>query len=203
MLSAPTTRGPRIDDEQGVDLVRFHQLRGFDGERVGADDLRLARHHRSRSASRARRCSRRRACGAGRRRCRGRAGLPSASTMALMPRRLRLISTSVSLSDGVFAHARHFVAGCASRRGCAAAGGGRALPAGCERAKSSAVKPRASSSATASASPSASAAVVLAVGASASGQASAGTLASRCTSASRASDEPGRPVIAISGCPGA
>ena len=63
------------------------------------------------------------------------------------------------------------------------------LPPGCERAKSSSVKPRASSSATASASPIASAAVVLAVGARLSGQASAGTLTSRCTVASRASVE--------------
>ena len=45
-------------------------------------------------------------------------------------------------------------------------------PAGCERAKSSAVKPRASSNATASASPSAKVAVVLEVGAKPSGQAS-------------------------------
>ena len=62
-------------------------------------------------------------------------------------------------------------------------------PPGCERAKSSAPKPLASSSATASASPRASAAVVLAVGARFSGQASLSTRASRCTSASRASAE--------------
>jgi hypothetical protein len=66
------------------------------------------------------------------------------------------------------------------------------------RQKSSAVNPRASSSATASASPIASAAVVLLVGARSSGQASAGTLTSRCTSPSRASVEPGRPVIVTS-----
>ena len=83
---------------------------------------------------------------------------------------------------------------CSSRRRPSA-------PAGCERAKSSAVKPRASSSATASASPIASAAVVLEVGARPSGQASAGTLTSRCTSASRASVDCGRPVIAISVLP--
>ena len=74
-------------------------------------------------------------------------------------------------------------------------------PAGCERAKSSAVKPRASSSATASASPSTSAAVVLLVGARSSGQASAGTLASMCASAWRARVDCGRPVIAIKRLP--
>ncbi len=56
------------------------------------------------------------------------------------------------------------------------------LPAGCERAKSSELKPRASSRATARASPSARLAVVLEVGARPSGQASSGTLTSRCTS---------------------
>ena len=53
------------------------------------------------------------------------------------------------------------------------------LPPGWERAKSSSVKPRASSTAMASASPMASAAVVLAVGARLSGQASCATRASR------------------------
>ncbi|MNC93705.1 hypothetical protein D3C83_103960 [compost metagenome] len=48
-------------------------------------------------------------------------------------------------------------------------------PAGCERAKSSRVKPRDSSNATASASPMTSAAVVLEVGARPSGQASFAT----------------------------
>ena len=75
------------------------------------------------------------------------------------------------------------------------------LPAGCERAKSSEVNPRASSKAMASASPSTSAAVVLVVGARPSGQASQLMLPSRCTSACRASEEPGLPVIAISGIP--
>ena len=74
-------------------------------------------------------------------------------------------------------------------------------PAGCERAKSSAVKPRASSSAMASASPITSVAVVLEVGARFSGQASTGTLTSRCTSAMRASEEFGLPLIATSGTP--
>ena len=62
-------------------------------------------------------------------------------------------------------------------------------PPGCERAKSSTEKPRASSTARASASPSASAAVVLAVGARPSGQASVSTAASRCTSDACASDD--------------
>ena len=75
------------------------------------------------------------------------------------------------------------------------------LPPGCERAKSSGLKPRASSAATARASPSARAAVVLAVGASPSGQASSATAASRWTSAWRASVESALPVIAISLAP--
>ncbi len=74
-------------------------------------------------------------------------------------------------------------------------------PPGCERAKSSTEKPRASSTVSASASPSASAAVVLAVGASPSGQASLSTLASRCTSAACASDDRSLPVSAISLAP--
>ena len=74
-------------------------------------------------------------------------------------------------------------------------------PPGCERAKSSAAKPRASSRATASASPSASAAVVLAVGARFSGQASSATAASRWASAWRASGESDLPVIAIRRAP--
>jgi hypothetical protein len=49
----------------------------------------------------------------------------------------------------------------------------------------------------------ASAAVVLAVGARLSGQASSATPASRWASASRASEEAGLPVMAISGRPGA
>src|SRR6202049_263192 len=74
-------------------------------------------------------------------------------------------------------------------------------PPGCERAKSSTEKPRASSKVSASASPSASAAVVLAVGASPSGQASVSTLASRCTSAANASDDCSLPVSAINLAP--
>ena len=74
-------------------------------------------------------------------------------------------------------------------------------PPGCERAKSSALKPRASSSATASASPSASCAVVLAVGARLSGQASFSTPLSSTTSAWRARVESVWPVIATSGTP--
>ena len=74
-------------------------------------------------------------------------------------------------------------------------------PPGCERAKSSALNPRASSSATASASPSASCAVVLAVGARLSGQASFSTPLSSTTSAWRARVERGWPVIATSGAP--
>ncbi len=74
-------------------------------------------------------------------------------------------------------------------------------PPGCERAKSSALKPRASSSATASASPKASCAVVLAVGARLSGQASLSTLLSSVTPECRASVDCRPPVMATSGTP--
>ncbi len=74
-------------------------------------------------------------------------------------------------------------------------------PPGCERAKSSALKPRASNSATASASPSASCAVVLAVGARLSGQASFSTPLSSTTSAWRARVDCGWPVMATSDAP--
>ncbi len=73
------------------------------------------------------------------------------------------------------------------------------VPPGCERAKSVAVKPRASSSVTASASPMASIAVVLAVGARLSGQASSGTVTSKATVALRASVEARLPVRVMSG----
>src|SRR5450830_550217 len=68
-------------------------------------------------------------------------------------------------------------------------------PPGCERAKSSSLKPRRSSSATAIASPSASVTVVDAVGARFIGQASLATDTSRWTSASRARLDSGLPVI--------
>ena len=71
-------------------------------------------------------------------------------------------------------------------------------PPGCERAKSSAVKPRASSRATARASPITSAAVVLEVGASPNGQASFGTFTHRWISAARAMLLSGRLVMQIS-----
>src|SRR5574343_1493151 len=74
-------------------------------------------------------------------------------------------------------------------------------PPGCERAKSSGPKPRASSSATAKASPSASAAGVLAVGARLCGQASCAPPASRWISASRASVDDGTPVISMPRAP--
>ena len=74
-------------------------------------------------------------------------------------------------------------------------------PPGCERAKSSSLKPRASSSATASASPMASCAVVLAVGAKFSGQASRATLLSSATWACLASVDCAPPVMATSGTP--
>ena len=74
-------------------------------------------------------------------------------------------------------------------------------PPGCERAKSSLPKPRASSSATASASPRASAAVVLAVGARFSGQASCRAPAYRWMSAYWASGDSASPVRAMRAAP--
>ena len=124
----------------------------------------------------------------------------SASTTAVMPRCLRVISTSAAVrlasggTRGTLSPACITSLILSSRRR-------PRLPAGCERAKSSEVKPRASSSAIASASPSTSAAVVLVVGARPSGQASFVMLPSRCTSAWLASEEPGLPVSAISGMP--
>ena len=70
------------------------------------------------------------------------------------------------------------------------------VPPGCERAKSSAPKPLASSKATASASPIANCAVVLAVGARLSGQASLATAVFKCASANRARVDSGLPVKA-------
>ena len=70
-------------------------------------------------------------------------------------------------------------------------------PPGWEKAKSSAVKPRASSRAIARASPSTRLAVVEEVGARFSGQASIATLASRFTAAALASTELGLPVMLI------
>ena len=124
----------------------------------------------------------------------------SPSTIAVMPRRLRLISISASANEASAGTRGISSPPCITSRMCSSSLRPSA-PAGCERAKSSAVKPRASSSATASASPIAIEAVVLEVGARCSGQASVGTLTSRCTSASRASVDRGRPVIATSGLP--
>ena len=70
-------------------------------------------------------------------------------------------------------------------------------PPGCERAKSSSRKPRASSRATASASPRAKVAVVLAVGARLRGQASLATAIFKCTWANSASEDSGLPVMEI------
>ncbi len=70
-------------------------------------------------------------------------------------------------------------------------------PPGCEKAKSSAVKPRASSRAIARASPRTRVTVVEEVGARFSGQASWPTLASRFTSAALARGDSGLPVMLI------
>ena len=75
------------------------------------------------------------------------------------------------------------------------------LPPGCDKAKSSALKPRASSRATAKASPMAICAVVLAVGARFKGQASLATLLSSTALACCASEDCKPPVMAIRGVP--
>ena len=99
------------------------------------------------------------------------------STIAVIPSPLRLISSRPSrkgvsgATHGSCSPVRITSSTCSNRRR-------PEVPPGCERAKSSSVKPRASSTATASASPIASVAVVLAVGARLCGQASSGTLTS-------------------------
>src|ERR1700750_1637944 len=120
----------------------------------------------------------------------------SASTTAVMPRRLRGISTRASLMVASTPTRGTSSTACITSEMCTGRRRPR-LPAGCERAKSSGVNPRASSRATASASPMTSAAVVLAVGASPCGQASEATFASRLRSAWVASDDFGLPVIEI------
>ena len=124
----------------------------------------------------------------------------SASTMAVAPRPLALISRMSSPkpasggTEGASAPGRMTSLTSVSNLRPKA-------PPGCERAKSSALNPRASSRATANASPMASCAVVLAVGARLSGQASLSTPLSRAMSACRASDDAGLPLMAISGAP--
>ena len=75
------------------------------------------------------------------------------------------------------------------------------VPPGCEKAKSSALKPRASRSAIAIASPRTSVTVVLVVGARFSGHASRVTPMSRLAVAACASVDRGSPVMLISGMP--
>ena len=122
------------------------------------------------------------------------------STITVIPRPLRDISARPSTSGvcgrtrGTSAPRRMMSSTRVNTRRASA-------PPGCERAKSTAVKPRASSSATASASPIASAAVVLAVGARLSGQASSGTLTSSTAAAASARFELGAPVIVRRGTP--
>ena len=126
--------------------------------------------------------------------------VPCASTMAAQPRPLALISRISVLNEasgattGSSAPARMTSPTRVSSLRPSA-------PPGCERAKSSARKPRASSSATARASPSASCTVVLVVGARLSGQASRSTLLSSTMSAWRARVDCAPPVMATSGTP--
>ncbi len=123
-----------------------------------------------------------------------------ASTMAEAPRPLALISRIRSLNDasgatwGTWLPLRMTsLTWVSSLR--------PSEPPGCERAKSSGRKPRASSKATARASPMASWAVVLAVGARFRGQASRSTLQSSTRSAWRARVDCSPPVSAMRGAP--
>ncbi len=119
------------------------------------------------------------------------------STITVRPRFLRVISSSASRSEasrvtwGISSPLCIMSLTCSSSLRPSA-------PPGCDSAKSSCVKPRASSSATASASPITSVAVVLEVGASPSGQASCGTFTHKCTSAARPMALSGRLVRQIS-----
>src|SRR5690606_1975176 len=121
---------------------------------------------------------------------------PSSSSTTVMPSPFWVISSSASRSEvprltcGSCAPLCMTCSTFSSRRRPSA-------PPGWEKAKSSAVKPRASSSAMANASPSTRLAVVDDVGARLSGQASAATLASRLTAAALASTEAGLPVMLI------
>src|SRR5471032_946587 len=121
---------------------------------------------------------------------------PSASTMAVMPKPLRVISISESRSSVPRMTLGRSSPVCMT---CSTFSSKRrpSAPPGCENAKSSAVKPRASSSATANASPMTRAAVVEEVGARFRGQASCRTCALRLMSAALASGESGLPVRLI------
>ena len=165
----------------------------------GADRERIARHHRRRCREAVKsptRSIRRRRSPSVKTPIEAAAGIEHRGHAHLL---LRDFVQRVE-QGGVAAHDRHRVAG-AHDVGHAQQQLRPSAPPGCERAKSSAPKPRASRQATASASPSASIAVVEDVGARFSGQASLATRQSRCTSAYLASVELGLPVIAISGVP--
>ena len=123
-----------------------------------------------------------------------------ASTIAVMPRPFLLISSrasemlAFSATFGMRSPVCMISDTCSNKRL-------PRLPPGWDRAKSSAVKPRACSRLTAIASPITKATVVLDVGAKSCGQASLLTLTSRLTSAATASAELASPVMLISGTP--
>src|SRR5438034_462622 len=187
-----------VDHQQLVDLVPLHQLHGLDRQRLGANGFGPGRHEavdamawKSAPFS----SERRRSPSVKMPRTR-----PASSTTAVIPMRLRDISTTACMAGTPFLTHGMSLPRRMTSATCTSAWRG-SLPRGWLRAKSSAEKPRALRSATASASPSARAAVVLAVGARLWGQASCSTAASRSTSASRASAESARPVMAINFAP--
>ena len=124
----------------------------------------------------------------------------SSLTTAVMPSFLAVISNTASRTNAVSATDGISAPACMmsntrnnSRR--------PSLPPGCDRAKSSRVKPRASNKATAKASPMTNAAVVLDVGAKPNVQASSRTPMWMWTSACRASVEAGFPVMPTKAAP--
>ena len=126
--------------------------------------------------------------------------LPTLSITVVMPMPLSLISNNASASL-TFSVTRgisspDFMMSCTLSRSCLPK-----VPPGCEKAKSSAVKPRASSKAMASASPITSAVVVLDVGARSRGQASISTPVLRWTSEDCPSADCALPVILTRGMP--
>ena len=124
----------------------------------------------------------------------------SGSTTVVMPRPLALISSRASDSD-VAALTRGIAAPRRMTSSTFKSNLRPRAPPGWAKAKSSAVKPRASSSAMARASPITSAVVVLEVGARPSGQASTSTPVCRWASEAWARVDNGAPVMLTSGTP--
>src|SRR6266404_4688972 len=183
-----------VDHQQLVDLVLLHQLHGLDRQRLRANGFGPGRHEAVDGGGMEVGAFLQRAAQIA-------VGEDAAHASGFVHYRGHPHAAAGHLDHRV--HGRHAVLD--ARHVIAAAHDvgdvHQRLAGGWLRAKSSAEKPRALSSATASASPSARAAVVLAVGARLWGQASCSTAASRSTSAWRASAESACPVMAINFAP--